>query len=418
MPGTEPAVRIGGGVLRRLWPYGRLTHIPQGITVVLMGFLPIFAIVSMFPAVPSLIGHFAGNPNAVWEVPLMVTAPGLSIALLSPFAGLLADKFGRRSSLIWATLAYGVLGTLPVFLQSLSIIFACRLGLGVTEAFILTGVNALIGDYWNDRERRAWLSIQGIIGPFLSVGVILASGSITKVMWNGAFLIYLVGFPIFFATRAYLFEPTKDGATAAELSRRGDVPPFPWPAVLLTGTVTFLMSILYYVFIINGGLLFKEAGIVSSDRLSQLTALPSLFVIAGAYLFWMMRGAANAVQLAVSFLALGAGLALMGLLADYRLALIALTIQQVGAGMSVPALIAWTQTKLPFEHRGRGMGAWSTCFFLGQFCSPWFVHQLSTATGSMHGAFICAGIFGVAAAIVSLVAAERGGAKRQEGLLF
>jgi MFS family permease len=336
----------------------------------------------------------------------------LSIALLSPVAGWLADRVGRRQSLIWATLAYGVLGTIPVFLHSLSAIFASRLVLGVSEAFILTGVNALIGDYWNDRERRAWLSIQGIIGPFLGVAVILASGSITRLMWNGAFLIYLVGFPIFLASRSFLFEPRQDGATAAELSRRDDVPPFPWPGVVLTGAVTFLVSVLYYVFIINGGVLFKEAGIVSSDALSQLTAIPTLFVIAGAYIFWMMRDTANAIQLAVSFLTLGAGLALMGLLADYRLGLIALTIQQMGAGMSVPALIAWTQTKLPFEHRGRGMGAWSTCFFLGQFSSPWFVHQLGNATGSMHGAFICAGVLGLAGAGVALVAAERGGAKR------
>jgi MFS family permease len=299
-----------------------------------------------------------------------------------------------------------------VFLHSLSVIFASRLTLGISEAFILTGVNALIGDYWEDRERRAWLSIQGMIGPFLAVAVILTSGSVTKIMWNGAFLIYLVGFPIFLAARVFLFEPRKDGATAAERTRRSDAPPFPWPAVALTGGVTFLLSNLYYVFIINGGILFKEAGIVSSDTLSQLTALPSLFVIAGAYVFWMMRNTANALQLAVSFLTLGAGLALMGALGDYRLGLVALTIQQAGAGMCVPALIAWTQTKLPFEHRGRGMGAWSTCFFLGQFCSPWFVHQLSNATGSMHGAFICAGLLGLAGAGVALVAAERGGSKR------
>ncbi len=398
-------------MLRRLWPYGPLTHVPQGITVVLIGFLPIFAIVSMFPAVPSLIGHFAGNPNAMWEVPLMVSAPGLSIALLSPFAGVLADKVGRRTSLIWATLAYGVLGTAPVFLHGLSIIFASRLALGVSEAFILTSVNTLIADYWNDRERRAWLSIQGIIGPFLSILVILASGSITKLMWNGAFLIYVVGFPVFLASRTLLYEPKKDGATAAELSRRSTVPPFPWPAVALTGSVTFLMATLYYVFIINGGLLFKEAGIVSSDTLSQLTALPTLFVVVGAYIFWMLRNTANARQLALSFFLLGAGLALMGALSDYRPTLAVLTIQQTGAGMAVPALIAWTQTKYPFEHRGRGMGAWSTCFFLGQFASPLIVHQLSTLTGSMHGAFLCAGVGGLAAAAVAFVAADRSRAK-------
>ena len=399
-------------MLRRWWPYGPLTHVPQGITIILMGFLPIFAIVSMFPAIPSLINHFSGNPSALWQVPLMVSAPGLAIALLSPFAGLLSDKVGRRNALIWAALAYAILGTLPVFLHALSAIFISRLALGVAEAFILTGVNALIGDYWDDRERRAWLSLQGMVGPFLAVGVILASGSITKVMWNGAFLIYLVGFPIFIAAYFSVFEPKKDGATAAELSRRDNTPAFPWRDVTMTGAVTFLVSMLYYVFIINGGLLFAEAGVASPDRLSQLTALPSLFVVAGAYVFWLLRDSANATQLAISFLTLGAGLAAMGLLLDYRLDLAALTIQQAGAGMSVPALIAWTQTKLPFEHRGRGMGAWSTCFFLGQFCSPWMVHRLSVATGSMHGAFAAAGALGLLAAGVAVLAGTGAGARR------
>ena len=399
-------------MLRRFWPYGRLTHAPQGITVVLMGFLPIFAIVSMFPAIPSLIGHFAGNPNAGWEVPLMVSAPGLSIALLSPVAGLLADKVGRRTSLLWATLAYGVLGTIPVFLHSLSIIFASRLTLGISEAFILTGVNApdrrLLG-----RPRAPCMAFDSrhdrpVPGCRRHTDIRLGhEDHVERRLPDLSRRISDLPGGAYFPVRAEA--GWRDRRRAHP---RGDAPPFPWPAVALTGAVTFLMSILYYVFIINGGLLFKEAGIVSSDTLSQLTALPSLCVIAGAYIFWMMRNTANAIQLAVSFLTLGAGLALMGAIADYRFGLVALTIQQAGAGMSVPALIAWTQTKLPFEHRGRGMGAWSTCFFLGQFSSPWIVHQLSNATGSMHGAFICAGLLGLAGAGVALVAAERGGSKR------
>jgi MFS family permease len=373
-----------------------------------MGFLPIFAIVSMFPAVPSLIRHFEGDPAGVWKVPLMVSAPGLTTALLAPFAGYLADKFGRRSALLMATLAYGVLGTIPVLLTSLNLIFASRLALGCAEAFILTGVNTLIGDYWQDQERRAWLSLQGVIGPFLSIGVILASGSVTALRWNGAFLIYLVGFPIFFAARRYLFEPTKDGATVAELSRTDHAASaFPWKIVLLTGVVTFAMSLLYYVFIINGGIVFKEAGIASSAQLSQLTAVPTLFVMLGAVIFWLLRRTSNALQIAAAFGLLGVGLALIGVLANYRLMLVALTIQQTGAGMAVPALIAWAQTKLPFEHRGRGMGAWTTCFFMGQFVSPAVVHLLDGATGTMHGAFLCAGVFGMAAATAALLLAWR-----------
>lgn len=384
----------------------RLTHVPQGIIVVVIGFLPIFAIVSMFPAVPAIIRHFGSEPNAVWKVPLMVSAPGLTTALIAPFAGYLADKSGRRPAVLLATLAYGVLGTLPVLLTSLNLIFASRLALGCAEAFILTGVNTLIGDYWQDQERRSWLTLQGIVGPFLSIGVILASGSITGLRWNGSFLIYLIGFPIFLGARRYLYEPTKNGATVAELTRAHQVTtPFPWRTVLLTGSVTFGMSVLYYVFIINGGMVFKEAGIVSPERLSQLTALPTMFVMLGAVIFWLLRRTSNVLQIAAAFGCLGVGLTLIGLLSDYRLMLAGLTIQQTGAGMAVPALIAWAQATLPFEHRGRGMGAWTTCFFTGQFASPAIVHLLFVASGTMHGAFLWAGLFGIVIAAAACLLA-------------
>jgi MFS family permease len=378
--------------------FRRLTLIPQGATIIAAGFLPIFAIVSMFPAVPSIIQHFAGRPDAGWKVAMMVSAPGLSIALVAPFAGLLTDRFGRRRLILMSALCYGVFGSLPFLLDNLDVIFASRILLGVAEAFILTGMNTLIGDYWPEEGRRAWLFLQGLLGPALAACVVLLVGSVTALRWNGCFLVYLVAFPIFFAIYRYLYEPTKDGATAAELSRKPGLPSaFPTAAIGLIGVVTLIASVIYYTFIINGGLAFKEVGVDTPDRLGQLTAIPSLFVMAGAFIFWLLRRAANAVQLLAFFLMLGVGLAGIGLAPDYRLMLAALIIQQGGAGMAVPALVAWAQSKLPFEHRGRGMGAWASCFFLGQFLSPWVVHRLSDATGSMQGAFLAMGVLSMAA---------------------
>ncbi|HWU01828.1 MAG TPA: MFS transporter, partial [Novosphingobium sp.] len=55
----------------------------QGITLVTVAFLPIVAIVSMFPAVPAIIEHFAArDPAAMAKVPAMVSAPGLAIAII------------------------------------------------------------------------------------------------------------------------------------------------------------------------------------------------------------------------------------------------------------------------------------------------------------------------------------------------
>ena len=395
-------------MLRLLSFFRRLTLVPQGVTIVTAAFLPIFAIVSMFPAVPAIIDHFAADPDARWKVPMMVSAPGLTIALIAPFAGWFVDRIGRRPLLIGATFLYGIVGTAPFFLDSLSAVFISRLLLGVAEAAILTVVNTLIGDYWDDEGRRDWLMLQGVAGPFLASGVIALAGPATAIRWNGIFLVYLIAFPIFFAMLAWLFEPKRQGHTVAEIDQTDRAAtPFPWKAVGLLGLVTLCASGLYYVFIINGGLAFREVGVTDPSALSAMTALPSLFVILGALIFRALGGKSNAVQLSAFFLLLGLGLLGIGIAATPKWMIAALIIQQTGAGMAVPSLIAWAQTKLPFEHRGRGMGAWTACFFFGQFSSPWLVHKLNDATGTMQGAFMAAGLIGLVLALLVFLFLDR-----------
>ena len=146
----------------------------QGIIIALTAFLPILAIVSLAPAVPTLIQHFAGVPYVETLVPLMLTAPGLVIAIAGPCTGWLADKFGRRKLLLSATLLYGICGTMPLYITSLTGIFCSRLGVGLAEAVVLTIANTMLIDYFDDKQRRFWLTVQGVIGPALAVLVLLA----------------------------------------------------------------------------------------------------------------------------------------------------------------------------------------------------------------------------------------------------
>jgi MFS family permease len=85
-----------------------------------------------------------------------------------------------------------------------------------------------------------------------------------------------------------------------------------------------------------------------------------------------------------------------------------LCIQQTGAGMTVPTLIAWAQTKLPFAHRGRGMGVWTAAFFFGQFSSPWFVSRIEDLFDSTQAAFALLGGIGLVAAVIAFANAILG----------
>lgn len=376
--------------------FSKLSMKPQGITLVVAGFLPIFAIVTMFPVVASMIQHFGSDPDAASKVPLMVTAPGLTIALLAPFAGLAVDRLGRRRLLLICTFAYGLFGTAPFFLSDLDQIFASRLLLGVCEAGILTVVNTLIADYWDETGRRNWLFVQGLLGTFFASAVIVLSGAISSVQWNAGFLIYLVAFPIFFAMLAYLFEPKAPEASTASAILASDAEDaFPYGSAFVVALVTLLSAALYYVFIVNGSIAFGEIGVRDPAEVSRITYLPSLFVMLGAVFFKLLSRTTNGVQLAAFLIVLGTGLTGIGLATTLNQMIAAVIIQQTGAGMAVPTLIAWAQTKFPFQHRGRGMGVWTSAFFFGQFASPLLVHQFASATGTMQGGFLAAGLLAV-----------------------
>lgn len=378
--------------------FKELTLRPQGVTIVIAAFLPIIAIVAMGPAVPTMIEHFADDPDARRDVPAMIGAPGLAMAILAPFAGLLADRFGRRRLLLICTALYGVFGAAPLFLDNLDHIFISRLLLGVSEAGILTVVNTLIGDYWDEKGRKNWLFLQGLLGPFLAGIIALIVGYATSLQWNGVFFVYLVAFPIWAAMFIWLFEPKKEPDLLPEATKKDEAAsPFPWASAVAVVSVTLFSSMLYYVFIINGSLAFAEVGVTEPQQYAELIFVPQLFILMGALLFRLLASQGAALQLGTVLTLLGLGLAGIGLAKTPSMMVIALIIQQTAAGMAVPTLIGWTQSKFDFANRGRGMGLWTAAFFLGQSQSPRLVHFVDDQMGSMQGAFLAAGIVGLAA---------------------
>ena len=110
---------------------------------------------------------------------------------------------------------------------------------------------------------------------------------------------------------------------------------------------------------------------------------------------------------AVIFLAIGIGYIGLGLAGNYRVGLPFAIIAQFGNGLTIPALIAWALTKYSLEFRGRGMGLWGGCFFVGQWLSPLAVSLVGLFTAGFMQTVV---VFGAAcigvAAIAALVRSE------------
>lgn len=359
----------------------------------LTAFLPILAIVSLAPAVPTLIQHFAGVPYVETLVPLMLTAPGLVIAIAGPCTGWLADKFGRRKLLLSATLLYGICGTMPLYITSLTGIFCSRLGVGLAEAVVLTIANTMLIDYFDDKQRRFWLTVQGVIGPALAVLVLASSGYLTALRWNGAFMIYFVAILLFLAMYFWMFEPAQ-AARPQHAAQAAQHNPFPWPRVIALSVLTFVCAIIYYVYTINGANAFHTLQNASPQRIGLIMSLVSLAVPVGSLLFGLVsRRYTPERVLAIMLCLMGIGMLVVGESRTLIAMGIGSAIQQLGAGMAINAMIYWVGSLIPPAYCGRAMGAWSGAFFAGMFVSPIIVGAIRLRAGNdVLSAFLTLGI--------------------------
>ncbi|HEY1227873.1 MAG TPA: MFS transporter, partial [Ramlibacter sp.] len=116
----------------------------QGIALMALVNMPALALAALVPGLPQLFQQFSSVPHFQLLVPMIITVPSLCVALTSGFTGMLADRFGRRNLLLAALFAFALLGLAPLLFDSLLLIVASRVVVGVAEAAILTVGNALM----------------------------------------------------------------------------------------------------------------------------------------------------------------------------------------------------------------------------------------------------------------------------------
>jgi MFS family permease len=363
----------------------------QGWMTVLINQLPMMAIVALMPALPTLMQHFGNMPNGDLLVPMILTAPGLCIALIAPFAGYFVDKYGRRNLLLIFMLLYGLGGTLPFFLDGFNTVITGRLLLGIGEAFVLVIGNTLLGDYFGQKDRTKWLTIQGFFGSVAAALLLSLSGNLASIGWNYPFLVYTI--PILMTVMAFfiIYEPPVKTLLNDE-SKTINTEGMPWKTVSLLFIVTLIFAVLYFVYTIHFSLALDAMGIKDKKQLGNMSAIASTAVPLGALIFRAVAHRPTWQQIALIGIFFTIGLIGIGLSKDGVTAITVGWIQQLGCGMTIPVLVAWALKILPEHFRGRGMGFWSSGFFLGQFLNPVFVSFATKMSGGLLPAFVTTGV--------------------------
>lgn len=243
---------------------GRAAGVPQLILLLAASCMSVLGAVLIAPVLPQMQAEFAAVPAAAVLVPIVLTVPALIIGLMSPFAGLIADRFDRKRLLLIALVAYSIFGTAPLYLRSLPEILGSRVLVGLCEAAIMTSATTLIGDYWSVEKRSRYLSLQTLVTALSATVFLGVGGALGAAGWRTPFWLYLVALLLVVPMARLIWQPTGRGATARDTSARRPLPAIPWRALAAPCLVTLFGGVVFYALIVE--LSFVLTGVGSPPR--------------------------------------------------------------------------------------------------------------------------------------------------------
>ena len=352
--------------------------LPQSLLLLLGSCLPVLGAVLLAPVLPRMHAHFANDPLVAVLVPVSLTIPALVIALLAPFAGLIADRLGRKPLLLGSMLLYSLFGLLPLWLESLPAIVASRAGLGLAEAGIMTCCTTLIGDYYQGARRERLFALQMVCTSLSAAVFISVGGALGQDDWRTPYTLYGVGL-LFLPLMAWLLWEREGSSVPVE----GEASGFPWGTLLPLYLFSLLAGASLFIVPVQAGFLLGLLQVDSPQQIGMVMGANQLGVMLGALSFRLFHRCARQHLLLLAFVTAGLGGWLMARAGSPALLTLAVALNGLGIGLMLPTLITWIMSRASFAQRGRATGGFTAALFAGEFASPLLVLGL---TGGDHQA--------------------------------
>ncbi|MDR1911493.1 MAG: MFS transporter [Helicobacteraceae bacterium] len=324
-------------------------------------------------SLPGISAHFVpvGGDNEIISR-LILTIPALTIAIVAPLAGWVIHHFGKIKPIYFSLVLYAVAGCSGLFADSIVALLIGRVGLGVAVAVLMTAGTTLVGDYYEGVERDRFISKQSAFVTLGGVFFLVGGGLLADFSWRAPFGVYFVSLLFIPLTAIALFEPTKSRADPnqnASLFGKGGY----FDALPAFAVAFFTMAIFYIVptqlpFVVesmNGDGI--DAGIVMG--IGPLFAAISAL----SYANLRKRFSLKEIYLAICLLQ-GAGLGIVGLASEVWQLYAPFVLVGLGNGLAMGNTSAWFLELAAPQKRAKLSGILTGSFFLGQFCSPLFVH--------------------------------------------
>ncbi len=349
-------------------------------TILLVSSLTIMSMITISASLPDMTKAFSFLPNASGLVKLVLSFPGLFIALSAIVAGLIIDRFGRLKLLGIALVLYAVAGSSGYWLDNIYLILAGRALLGISVGISMTIVTTLIADYYLGKARQKFAGIQIAVMSLGGIVFITLGGFLADINWRVPFLLYLFSLLILPFTYLYLKEPSKQIQDKYSDATSVISPRIIWFVFLNV----MLMWVVFFIIPVQVPFFLKSIGVEKNSLIGIAIASATFFSAVSAFSYSKIKDKLNFQQVfCLGYFLMALGFAIMAISESYMLVLAGILMVGLGMGFLIPNANIWVMQLAPIEIRGREIGRLTTFWFMGQFLSPIlllpFLEQFSLA---------------------------------------
>lgn len=321
------------------------------------------------PVLPELRPVFGITDEQVGLVITAYTIPGI---FLTPFIGLAADRFGRKTVLVPLLFTFGVGGAAIAFVDAFALVLVLRFIQGVGACGLVMLAITLIGDIYVGTQQR---TVIGLNSSMMSSGAAfypLIGGVFAAIYWGLPFLFFAIGIVVAIVALFVLEEPESEETVDARayVSRM--------KTVVLLPEAILIFAANFAVFFIFFGAVVTALPLLLSDEFGLSVSLIGLVLSAVAISSAVVSsqyGRISELQspsqlLALGFVIFGASFFVVWIAPNAFVVGLGLFSFGLGLGVVMPS-VEVTIVTLVSEHLRAGMmGVRTSLIFLGQTLGP------------------------------------------------
>jgi MFS family permease len=340
----------------------------------------------LFTAPPKIAIYFQNIENIEILSKMVLTIPFIAVVFFSPFVRLLVDKFGEKTTFVFALIYLAILGSMTGLLDNIYAILLCRLFFGFGIAVISSLFLVIIGSLIEKKNISIFLGHQRSFTFLGGLFFIFLGGFVSEYSWRYCFFLYLIIFFVVFTTVKFIDLPNTNQEkikikikTITVLKNHG-----------FFYFVAFFLNLLFYMVPTQIPFLLHKIGL--EKYISTIFGLDMFAAIFSAFIFGYISKKYSPKQIFIATLFIKA-FAYIGFSGSNSLLMFSFFISFSGLASGVLHILLskWVLDNTNYNNRLQNSSTLTASIYLGLFFSPILFSPLITSF-SIEASFFVAGL--------------------------